>query len=86
MKIFSKFKDYYDHIQQFGQGDDVSYIRNTETYCDPYSTFVYNKFNKKIRSVTEYGEKFNKYNDAVANADAHYLAKIMHGVDDNATT
>lgn len=35
MKIFSKFKDYYDHIQQFGQGDDVSYIRNTETYCFP---------------------------------------------------
>ena len=33
MKIFSKFKDYYDHIQQFGQGDDVSYIRNTEKYC-----------------------------------------------------
>lgn len=35
MKIFSKFKDYYDHIQAFGQGDDVRYIRNTETYCSP---------------------------------------------------
>lgn len=32
VKIFSKFKDYYDHVQQFGQGDDVSYIRNTSIF------------------------------------------------------
>lgn len=35
MKIKSKFKDYYDHIQQFGQGDDVLYVRNAEVYCFP---------------------------------------------------
>lgn len=34
MKIFSKFKDYYDHVQAFGQDADVSYIRNTENYCN----------------------------------------------------
>lgn len=38
MKIFSKFKDYYDHVQQFGQGDDISYIRNTSIFLErrPY--------------------------------------------------
>lgn len=53
MKIFSKFKDYYDHIQQFGQGDDVRYIRNTEVYCDPYRNHRYfhdnNKWDSSIK-------------------------------------
>lgn len=35
MKIYSKFKDYYDHVQAYGQDEDVSYIRNTEIYCCP---------------------------------------------------
>lgn len=33
MKIFSKFKDYYDHVQGLGVGDDVNYMRQTVTYC-----------------------------------------------------
>lgn len=41
MKIFSKFKDYYDHVQAFGQDADVSYIRNTEVYCEPYHNHLY---------------------------------------------
>jgi hypothetical protein len=47
MKIFSNFKDYYDHVQAFGQDEDVSYIRATKTYCDPYRNHSYFRNNNK---------------------------------------
>lgn len=30
MKIFSKFKDYYDSVQSFGQDDTIHFVRNEE--------------------------------------------------------
>lgn len=34
MKIISKFKDYYDHVQAYGVDDSISYVRNQVIVCD----------------------------------------------------
>lgn len=55
-------------------------IHYTERYYDPSGyKFIYNGFNDNLKPIRMEGPEFSKYDDAVANADAHFLANITKG-------
>ncbi len=60
------------------------YIKKTPRYySDDDYQFIYNGFDHNLKSVKYVGEMFDSYDDAVANADAHYY-KRMTGNSDKA--
>lgn len=55
-------------------------IHYTERYYDPSGyKFIYNGFDDNLKPVCVKGPEFAKHVDAVANADAHYIANITKG-------
>lgn len=57
------------------------YVIEVETnyYRDAQYRFVYTYFDKHLNAKTYYGPYFDSRIDAIANADAHYYAKILNG-------
>lgn len=44
MKIISKFKDYYDSVQQYGRDESILYLRNEEYFQPDKSGYVKERF------------------------------------------
>lgn len=85
MKIKSKFKDYYDHVQAYGQDTDISYIRNTEKYCNVNNHVHNNKWFKVERDdegrdilTEEYDMKYPIDNFGGGFIDIYFCGKVYH--------
>lgn len=53
-------------------------IISTRSGYDTYYRFDYNGFDKNLRPISTQGPIMPSFNDAVANANAHFHAKILH--------
>ena len=51
-------------------------------YGNTYHYFVYTGFTKNLKPIKVVGENFTSYDDAVANADAHYYMRMTTDIDD----
>jgi len=56
------------------RGYTISYVNN---YYEQGCRFTYNGFDKNLKSKSVKGPTLPSWKDAVANADAHYHAKII---------
>jgi hypothetical protein len=57
-------------------------IKHIHSYAYPSGwRFYYTGFDKKLNPILVEGQLFTKYADAVANANAHFYAKTIHGLD-----
>lgn len=54
MNIVSKFKDYYDSVQFYGQDQNIHYIRNTEQVTIQYRTETDNDLYKLLNPLTKF--------------------------------
>lgn len=75
------FASYKDKTTERLRKRGYSIQNDPSYYTCPKYWFVYTYFDKQLNSRMLKGPELRTYEDAVANADAHYHARILNGVE-----
>jgi len=86
MRIYSKFKDYYDNVQFYGSDSTVVYVRNTEEIIDPlahvpplWNYYALYRFGIESTAFDIFfcGKRYRGYRFYINNKDVYVYTKVQ---------